>query len=595
MSGIVGPVDGVVPAEVERLGHYLLLERLAPYGMVQPYLARREGAIDLVVVKRLLPQLATHTTAPRRFAREARLTRLLQNPHLVRTIDVGYFNNELFMVTEFVAGVRLDLLLADATERGQPLPLDIVSGIADAVLDAMAYAHGAVSPDGRPLGLVHRDLTPRSVFLGFNGDVKLGDFGVARSQWDSSLTAPGMTVGTLAYMSPEQVTQTDLDLRTDIYSFSVVLYELLAGARMIQVNDPISLLKAIKSETPVPLRELRSDLPAQLSDVVARGLVKTPDERWQDAAQYRAALHEAFQSVAPTGSSERLGAFVRARMPEHETRFFELLDRVREVSSVLPAPEDGSGGFSLYEQAPVYEDLTEPPVEPTPEPSVMTMPGTVVPVVTRRPRRRAPSSKDLWRLGAVVVSVAALVTAGLWWAFIVPRPSDSVVVIPPPVPPVDSTADLKPQIVAPPSLEASRPVPESAPRSLQAPKPPAPPRARRRTQVIEAPVAAAPAAAGPVVPATVAVPSPNASPPVSPLAAQLADFARRLSALERAEDDIRAFDALLLDMKKTARTVDPAVERAVLRDLSAAERAFDVEGLAQALRRLKRYEGATGR
>lgn len=635
-----------MPAEVEKLGPYLLLEPLAPHGMIQPYVARREDAEALVIVKRLLPQLRRHSTAPRRFAREARLTRHLQSPVIVRTLDVGVNDGELFMVTELVAGVRLDVLMTDAVERGHPLPIDVVFGIAQRALAALAYAHEAVGADGRPLGLVHRDLTPSSVVVGFSGEVKLGDFGVARSQWDTALTAPGTTVGTLAYMSPEQVSQGPVGPATDLYGFSVVLYELLAGAPLIEAQDALSVLRRIKDAAFVPLGERRPDLPRSISAVVQRGLATAPKDRWPDARAYATALREALQSAAPCASTERLGAFVQARLPDQGARFQALLDRmglpVHRVpggastgpgsrspgprSSMAsgddrpppwpsaPAALNRRGGpgeanpLQLYGAAPLSSshapgplgDADEPPVEPTPEPSVMTMPGPALapagPVRVIRPR--SSKLKRIWRLAALTVAMAGVVTAAAWWTLAEPESGPRVVVINP-EPSMLTSTDADMTAADTPRSEGrggQGAIPVA--RSAGSPDRPAPAVSPRR-EALDRALDRADSAKGldgddrpagrRIVRSLEASPDVSAAPRDAPLAARLLEFSQRLNALRQAESDARAFDALLLDMKRTASLVDPAVQRAVMRDLQAAERAFDVDGLAQALRRLQRY------
>ena len=648
-------VNGAEPAEVERLGPYLLLERLTPYGMVQPYVARRDGEVDLVVVKRLLPQLAQHPTAPRRFAREARLTRQLQHRHLIHTVDVGLAHQELFMVTEFVAGIQLDLLMADAVERGSPLPLDVVSGIALRMLDALAYAHDAVGPDGRKLGLVHRDLTPRSVTIAFGGEVKLGDFGVARSQWDTALTAPGTTVGTLAYMSPEQVGQGEVDARTDLYGFSVVLYELLTGTPMIEAQDALSLLRQIKEHAPVTLRQRRPDLPDRLTAVVEGGLAKNPADRWPNARTYETALKEALQSVAPAASTTRLGAFVRARMPQHEAQFLQLLNRVRATGAVRPQPrassrtssrtrsrpashaarpssrpvrtpsgrghpgthrppvsgtprlDGGPAALDLYARAPIPSGSTGldgPPSEPTPEPSIITMPGSAMPPAPRHAPLHGRRSRRAWGVGALLVSVAAVATVGAWWAHLNLGDAASLIVITPRPEPlkvqVDTAASASPA-AEPPAVAESVAVPEPRSAADWAPAKAAASNASDPPPKSTVPAApSAPPAGRPRAPtrsrASRIVRGPATSSGARPAkSTQLAGFAERLSALREAQGDAGAFDSLLLDMKRAAEQIGPNARRAVLRDLSAAERAFDVEGLAQALRRLEQYEAAKGR
>ena len=563
-----------MPTKVPRLGPYLLLERLAPYGMVQPYVARRDGGTDLLILKRLLPQLAEHPTAPRRFEREARLTHVLNNRHLVRTIDIGYAGKELYMVTELVAGVRLDILMHNAAERGRPLPIDVVLGIALRVLDGLAHAHAAAGPDGRPLGLVHRDLNPRSVTVAFNGGVKLGDFGVARSQWDADLTAPGTTVGTLAYLSPEQVGQGELDARTDIYGFSVVLYELLTGGPMIEAKDALSMLRQIKDVPPVSLAQRRPDLPSSLVHTIERGLAKPMAHRWPDARSYEKALQDALQAVAPVASMERLGAFVRARLPRQEARFAELLNRVHEratstgprstpsarpvraaangprsgVTAPLPrsnlaGPRSGvshQSAFELYAHAPVREVVTDSLEEELAADSALSsMPGPSVAMSrtrgSRRPSRRSQPPVAMWLLAGLIVCVTAVVAFTAWSIFIGPlRTSDLVVITPQP--------------------EAIEALPAG---SIQDDEAESSASGRRIVRVDDG----------------------------ASLGRQLPGLAERMRVLRQAPEPA-AFDAMVSDVQQLVGLIDADARQAVLRDLAKARRDRDVNVLGSAVQRL---------
>ena len=636
-------MTGAVPAAVERCGPYVLLERLAPYGMVQPYVGRKDGSIELVMVKRLLPQLTRHPTAPHRFAREARLTRQLRNPHVVRTLDFGFADDEMYMVTEFVAGIRLDVLMADTANDGRPLPLDVVSGIAQRMLNGLGYAHSAVDSAGKPLGLIHRDLNPRSVIVAFSGEVKIGDFGTARSYGDAALTAPGTTVGTLAYMSPEQVAQGELDARSDLYGFSVVLYELLTGGPMLNAQDALSLLRQIKDMAPVPLSRRRPDLPIQLTQVVERGLAKHAAHRWPDANTYAVALQEALHRVAPAASTERLGAYLRARLPDQEKRFLHLMHRVREVSAALPAER--------FPELEALYDLPAPPPsfgsgpkagsteEEPPEPSVMTMPGAFLPVqeeVSEVRQRKVTSQRRLWGIGAAVVAVAALMTVFAWRALVsgsYPRELVQVtasapvasVNAPSAAATVGSEADGDTPAARGQSTGGTTPTVRRAaterrtskPGRLRAVVPPDPnrPSASARAPQMKAPSSARAASAdlrsstrphrdgvsvrdrrAETIQAAARSKnlrgrrSETEARTESAFARSLAELEKRLAALRDADRDARSFDALLTDLRKAAEVPDANVRRAVMRDLSAAERSFDTEGLAQALQRLQRYE-----
>ena len=178
LAAVVGGIaPAVEPAAVRRLGPYLLLEALPAYGMVQPFLARRDGSAELVVLKQLMSDLAEHRTALARFEREARVAREVLHQNLVRLVDAGEGDGRPYVVYELLFGTDLATLLSSSG----PLSLPALGAIAFPVLDGLAHAHEARDHNGKSLGLVHRDLAPRNVLISFSGEVKVGDFEIGRA------------------------------------------------------------------------------------------------------------------------------------------------------------------------------------------------------------------------------------------------------------------------------------------------------------------------------------------------------------------------------------------------------------------------------
>ncbi len=291
--------------EGQRLGPYAVQSRIGAGGMGEVYRARDTRLGRTVAIKVLLPSAAAGDTSSReRFEREARAVAALNHPHICTLHDVGIVPEAggdsaavQYLVMEYLDGETL----ADRLAKG-PLP----------VADALAYAVQIASALDRAHreGIVHRDLKPRNIMLTSSG-AKLLDFGLAKAsasvvetrpaQGSSELTAPGAILGTLHYMSPEQLEGMEADARTDVFGFGCVLYEMLSGRKAFQARSSASLLTAIMVSEPPPVSQLRSSIPAQVDAVIARCLRKNRDDRWQSAAE----LHDALAQIAPTAPSSQ--------------------------------------------------------------------------------------------------------------------------------------------------------------------------------------------------------------------------------------------------------------------------------------------------
>ncbi len=231
-----------------RFGQYVLLRRIARGGMAEVFLAQQrglEGFDRRVAVKRILPQLSDAPDFIKMFLGEAKLAAQLSHPNIVHIYDFGKVDDDYFIAMEYVDGVHAGQL----ARAGEPdrLPPAMVARLGADAAAALHHAHALRAPGGRPIGLVHRDVSPANLMVSFDGVVKLCDFGIAKAAaLSDQLTNPGQVKGKYAYMSPEQTTGTPLDGRSDVFSLGIVLWELLTGKTIVGRGDAIEAMRAIR-------------------------------------------------------------------------------------------------------------------------------------------------------------------------------------------------------------------------------------------------------------------------------------------------------------------------------------------------------------
>jgi serine/threonine-protein kinase len=287
-------------------------------------------------------------------------------------------------------GQTLEAVLARSDERQEGMPPPVAVAITLRILDALAYAHALTSPSGEPLNLVHRDLSPGNIMVGYDGQVKLIDFGVAQVRIDSFRTAPGMMVGTLRYMSPEQAATAEVDHRSDLYTVGAVLFEMLTGRSLVPKGKALEVLQTILDAPLPPLRRAGADFPEALEAVVHRSLAKAPEDRWPHAGAFRDALRAA---AAPLGRANRthLGLLVSQLFPDEELA----AQRWHEIETP-PTPfgahdtEDGRGTLTTRpETGPDAEPSALPPLTSSSAAASAPEEGRDL-VTTRRSPPRAP-------------------------------------------------------------------------------------------------------------------------------------------------------------------------------------------------------------
>ena len=278
----------------ERIGDYEIVEILGAGGMGQVYKVRNVLSDRIEAMKVLLPNLEGDADLADRFLREIKVQAALDHPNIAKLHTAMRAGNQLVMVMEFVDGTSLAQML----ERG-PIAAGTVASYVAQVLDALAYAHAR--------GVVHRDIKPANIMVspggpgGADGTVKLMDFGIARMKADRQLTQTGSTVGSLFYMSPEQIQGGTPDPRSDLYSVGITMYEMVTGRRPFVGDSDFSIMSAHMQQRPAAPIEVIPGVPAALNDLILMAIEKDPAARFQSAGAFRAALGSAFpQAVAAT-------------------------------------------------------------------------------------------------------------------------------------------------------------------------------------------------------------------------------------------------------------------------------------------------------
>ncbi len=276
-----------------QLGRYQILKQLASGDFADVWLARAsglEGFARHVVIKRIRPELASEERLVEAFLAEARIAGALHHHNVVQVHDIGEQDGAYYFAMEYVHGADVRQLLAHVRQRGELVPLERVIGIVTATASGLHHAHEQRGPTGEPLGLVHRDVCPANILLGYDGSVKLVDFGMARAALRSVKTATGLLKVKASYMSPEQCCGKQVDRRTDTFALGIVLYELLTARRLFRAaNEYLTMAAIVEGQVPPP-SSVRADLPPALDEIVLRALARTPGARYQTAEDLRAAL-----------------------------------------------------------------------------------------------------------------------------------------------------------------------------------------------------------------------------------------------------------------------------------------------------------------
>jgi serine/threonine-protein kinase len=287
--------------------------------MAELFLAQEPPNADLLVIKRILPYLSEEPEFVQMFLDEARIAAQLHHPNIVQVFELGKIGESIFIAMEYLEGVDLRRILAEEAKFTAAVPYAVASRICAQVAGGLEYAHNSKGVDGRPLGLIHRDVSPQNVMVNYNGSVKLVDFGIAKAEAIAERSKPGVIKGKFLYLSPEQVMQERLDHRSDVFALGVMLYEITTGRSPFARPTTEGILYAIRFENPSPPHLLRDDYPQELSRIVMKCLVKDRNLRYQRAAQVQADL-EGLLNSGMLRQSDDVAAYIARLLGEEEER-----------------------------------------------------------------------------------------------------------------------------------------------------------------------------------------------------------------------------------------------------------------------------------
>jgi serine/threonine-protein kinase len=323
-------------------GKYVLRERIGKGGMAEIFRATAQGASGFqkeLVIKRMLPSLMDDPGFADVIVREAKIAVTLRHQNIVQVFELGEVDEQYYIAMEYLHGRDLRHVLARATELGKQVPMGLAVHIVMEVAKALDYAHDVKDATGKPLDVVHRDISPTNLMASFAGEIKVLDFGIAKAEVSDYVTREGLIKGNCPYMSPEQIAGQAVNHQSDLFSLGSTLYELLTGRRAFEAPTQIAIMQRIYAEPPIPIRTHRDDIPERLEAVVMRLLDKDRAKRFQDAAEAHHALAELIGKDVPASSSFELSKFLTELYGDdalRESRSLPPEGHTSEQSPLLP-------------------------------------------------------------------------------------------------------------------------------------------------------------------------------------------------------------------------------------------------------------------
>jgi len=358
--------------EPETFGRYALLEKIGQGGMADVFRAKSygvEGFEKVLVIKRILPKLAREPKFVDMFVREAKLSVRLSHANVVQVFDLGRVADALFIAMEYVHGLDLATFLTWLRRKNRAMPASVAAYVAAEVAKGLDHAHRRRDEQLRPLGIVHRDVSPQNVLLSYEGEVKVTDFGIAKARdtlgdgddEDVPRTDGKIAIrGKYAYLAPEQANGGATDARCDIWALGVVMYEMIAGGNPFVAPTTFETVRRVRAAEAPPLELARPDVPKEFANIVRRAMALAPDARYSDAAR----LHDDLLAFLYT-SGERFGAHALS----------ELLLEYREGRSTESTTNLRAADLEI--DVDVEEGLVRTPVEVPDAGDVTTVPPRV--------------------------------------------------------------------------------------------------------------------------------------------------------------------------------------------------------------------------
>jgi tRNA A-37 threonylcarbamoyl transferase component Bud32 len=330
------------------LGRYLVLAGLGRGGMADVYLALARGPSGfskLVVLKLLREHLAQDQEFLRMFLAEARFAARLNHANIVQTYEVGVEDGRHCIVMEYLEGRSLADL--EAATKDRPMALNLGLRVLTDTLAGLHHAHERGDEHGRPLGLVHRDVSPHNVLITYDGQVKVLDFGIAKAADDGAHTKMGVFKGKIRYTAPERFCGEACDRRADIFSVGVMLWQILAKRRLWSGMTDLAVMQQLANHTPVPSpRTVDPQIPEALERICVKALATSPDDRFQTALEMQDALEEFLSAESVGGTNRALGRFMGEVFRERRAQFQRVVDEQTRAAAEVPLDMELTGSVA---------------------------------------------------------------------------------------------------------------------------------------------------------------------------------------------------------------------------------------------------------
>lgn len=319
----------------ERFGKYILLEKLASGGMAEVYLSKSNGAEGVnkfVAIKRILPQYSENPEFVEMFKEEAKIAVNLTHSNIVSIFDFGVERNQFYLVMDYLEGKNLRQITTELKKQNKALTIEQIVYILKEAAAGLDHAHrGVDSSTGKPLNVIHRDVSPQNLMISYDGEVKVIDFGIAKAETQIEATKAGTLKGKYGYMSPEQADGQSIDSSTDIFSLGIVLWELLANDRLFTASSEAAILRKIRECQIPPIKKLNPSVPAELEKIVHKALAKDKSLRYQTTASFHRDLNRFLNTAYPEFSPHDFAVFMKETF---SSEFLEIQKKRVEYSKV---------------------------------------------------------------------------------------------------------------------------------------------------------------------------------------------------------------------------------------------------------------------
>ena len=398
MDAAPGKLNPGSPASPMPFGKYLLMGLIARGGMAEVYRARgRATGTRLLAIKCMRPQLAKEARFVEMFVREGKLAVLLEHENIVRTYEIGRTDGRYFIAMEYIGGRDLTQILRRCQETNSRIPVPHACYIAAKMCEGLHYAHTHVDSEGRPLSIVNRDVSPSNVRIGYDGEVKLLDFGIAQAMLKFT-SEIGVLKGKFSYMSPEQIRGMPVDARTDIFSTGIILHEMLTTEKLFRGDTEFQLMERVRKAEVLAPSKFNRRVPPELDRVVLKALARDVGDRYQSASELGQDLHSFLDSYRfdPKELTEHVRGLFRAdyakeveelvacqgvALPRGEEKSGSLVVPASALAAALPAgsapmsARGPSGSHAIVQ--PIHREETTAPVSiPTSNSEEMQVPTT---------------------------------------------------------------------------------------------------------------------------------------------------------------------------------------------------------------------------